>query len=100
MSKQKLEQELLYNKKIRKEKEISKSLTLQIGEEITLRGSFNSRKKGEFIQDDWVGTEFFSHSEGSQAEFVFVPKGMTVIVTRVKHGSPLSFSRITLKRLE
>jgi hypothetical protein len=73
---------------------------LEVGETQTLRGSFNPLQEGEVISGGWIGEDdFFSYSEGTRADCMYVPSGMQVKVLRTKRGCPLSFGKIVVERV-
>jgi hypothetical protein len=73
---------------------------LEVGETMTLRGSFNPLQEGDVLSGCWIGEDFFSYSEGTRAQCTYIPSGMHVKVLDAKRGCPLSFGSIVVERIK
>ena len=72
---------------------------LEVGQTISLRGSFNGVKEGQILSDRWLGSGFYSYSELRHADCVYIPEEIKVVVTRHIVGDARNFSCIKIKRI-
>ena len=73
---------------------------LEVGEMMTLHGSFNPLQEGDVVSNGWIGEDFFSYSEGTRAQCTYIPYGIHVKVLSAKRGCPLSFGRVVIERIK
>ena len=83
----------------RAEIEKKSSIDLEVGETLTLQGSFGRTEEGQTLSGQWLGSYFYSHSALRHADCVYVPEEIEVVVTRHVVGDAYNFSWIKIKRI-